>query len=524
MELVDQIVKQVRWLLQKPTAELTRAQATLRYMIDLTRHCARELHQDRATQMAAALTYHTLFSLIPTLVLMLVVMRVFVTDAELQQFKDTTVGYVIEWLEKATADISDGIESQSTGSKLQEISGDVTADPDTAVSQQPDEAVEPADAVVSNASISNETGEVPDENDFGKTAKALRQNIQKWLNDLQNVSFKSIGIVGVLLFIYAATGLLATIERSFNQIYGVSSNRPWYVRLPMYYTVITLGPLLIVLGQFVQGQLIGWLNAESWTKWLVGPLAVITPLLATWLVLFTMYCLLPTTRVRLRPAVIGSFIAAAGWVIGIELFGIYVRGAASTTLYGALALLPLLLLWLWITWLIILFGLELTYTLQGMRGRNLKSMARTQDADLFVDPKWLIPVMVLIGQRFERGQTARVESLSRAIALPQRATRRLVDHLQTAGLVNRIEASETEDPGYTLAKPADKIPLSRLLEVGQKLSLERGQAQKIPGREVIAELNSAERRAAGNETLANVLNRNGDAGVEAPVASDPAKH
>ena len=67
-------------------------------------------------------------------------------------------------------------------------------------------------------------------------------------------------------------------------------------------------------------------------------------MLATWLVLWLMYMLLPNTRVSVRMSAVGSFVAALLWVIALQLFTVYVQRAAITTLYGALALLPLFLL------------------------------------------------------------------------------------------------------------------------------------------------------------------------------------
>ena len=74
MKLLHELQVRVQRLLTQPLEELTRAQRSLRYMLDFGRYCARELRADRAGEMAAALTYHTLFSLLPTVVLMLVIL------------------------------------------------------------------------------------------------------------------------------------------------------------------------------------------------------------------------------------------------------------------------------------------------------------------------------------------------------------------------------------------------------------------------------------------------------------------
>ena len=79
MRLMKYIVESLGRLMTQPITELTRKQKRLRYWVDLTHHCTNELRFDKAGQMAAALTYHTLFSLMPMVVVMLVVMASFVS-------------------------------------------------------------------------------------------------------------------------------------------------------------------------------------------------------------------------------------------------------------------------------------------------------------------------------------------------------------------------------------------------------------------------------------------------------------
>ncbi|MBN2371616.1 MAG: YihY/virulence factor BrkB family protein [Vicinamibacteria bacterium] len=449
-------IDEVRRIFEKPREELTRAQAALLYGFDLGRHCARELYHDRATQMAAALTYHTLFSLLPTLVLMLVVSRAFVTQAELEQFRESSVSYVMQWLLEAS----------------------------------PDSAIDSPGASSGQA-------------EMAAIAKELREGIQYWLDRLQTLSFEGIGVVGVLLFIYGATGMLATTERSFNQIFGASHNRPWYIRLSMYYTVITLGPLVMIAGHYIEVQTLRLIAGGVYTSWLSGPLALTSPVLATWIVLCVVFVLLPNTRVSIRAAAIGSFIAALGWVGAIELFGLYVRRAASATLYGALALLPLFLFWLWLMWLFLLFGLELTYTLQAMRGRKFKSLEKSETRDL-VDVTSIIPMLTLIGRGFEEGRALSAEEIAEKLILPVRSVQRTGERLEAENLLNRIE-SGSGSVSYALAMPPDRIGIERIIDLCGALSTPRRVGSALPGGDLMARLADAQKAAASHITLANVV-------------------
>lgn len=473
---VGYIAKRTQAFIQSPSAEMNRWQKVARYLIELTRHCARQLIEDRAQQMAAALVYHTLFSLIPTLVLMLVVGKLFVGPAELAEYKEGTVDYVLQWLNESSAALATGVEAQTKGSS----------------------------------------------DEFAQTAEALTQQIDQWFDKLQAINFGAIGAVGVLLFIYGATGLLATIERSFNRICDTSSNRPLYIRLPLYYTVITLGPLLLALGQYLQNMVFGWFYAgvETVTAtaggdvesgqgigWAAAALVrlvyFLSPLVATWLVITAIYVFLPNTKVKVRPAMIGALVAAIGIVAEIELFGLYVRGAAATTLYGPLALLPLFLLWLYLLWLTVLFGLELAHTLQTLPSERLKPRHRTGDEFIVLDARWAIPTMAAAAESFGAGKPITADQIAHRLSIPARSAVLLAEHLLKQGLLNQVAVKGPAD-GYSLSRPADKIPLNEVVEAGRSLA-PLAEESTLPAGRVIGEARLSVERSLENQTLQDAI-------------------
>ncbi|NBC10276.1 MAG: hypothetical protein GVY24_00890 [Planctomycetes bacterium] len=499
------IARRTANFLARPGEELTQWQRMARYVLELARHCGQQLYEHRANQMAAALTYHTLFSLIPTMVLMLVVGRLFVGEAELETFRESTINYVLQWLQESAGAAASGVEAQSAGGNA----------------------------------------------DFSSTAQAVSDQIDDWFRELQQVNFGAIGAVGVLLFLYGATGLVTTIERSFNRIYDAPGNRPLHIRLPMYYTVITLGPLLLALGQYLQNLLFGWLYGglsvvseqlnevagdaaesdaaagngaatvpESFDQgaiesaeigWLgealMNIVIFLSPLVSTWLVIAAIYFFLPNTKVKIKPALIGSFVAAIGAVAAIELFGLYVRGAAVTTLYGPLALLPLFLLFLYVLWLVVLFGLELTNTLQTLPGERMKKRTRGEDEDLVIDPNWVIPALAVAADAFSRGEKVTPDTLAQRTALPSRVTTRLAHHLHEVGLLNRVEESNHQ---YCLAQPAETLPLKKVLDAGRSLTPGHPTDCATPGVALLHELDEHEDQSLEGRTLAEVLRESED--------------
>src|SRR5580693_2711087 len=183
----------------------------------------------------------------------------------------------------------------------------------------------------------------------------------------------AIGIAGI-----SATGilLLVTVEDQLNLIWRVTSPRPWVQRILAYWTLITLGPLLIGVSlslstyfelaarQVGLGQeAVAWF-ASSW----LHSLARAVPAVLEFVALTLLYCLIPNCAVRWRDGAFGALIAA----IAIEIlkvgFSIYI-GVSSfyQTVYGALAIIPIFLLWMYISWMAVLLGAVVAAALPNWR-------------------------------------------------------------------------------------------------------------------------------------------------------------
>ncbi len=500
MRFLQPIRDRVHGLLTEPLEELSRAQRSLRYILDFGRYCAQELRADRAGEMAAALTYHTLFSLLPTIVLMLVVLQTFVGEVERENLKQTVVDFALQWISP---------EEQPYQTHDLHVNPDATTeltqtDGATVLTDQTQGLTSPTDHSDNAVAASNPNQEI------ARIRAQMTQNVQGWIAKLEQINFASIGIVGVLLFLYAATKLLTTIEHSFNRIFDAPFGRPLYVRLPLYYTSITFAPLLLLAGQFVQTKIIGIVEQAAQATgqsvgWLGELTALLTPLATTWLLLLLLYRFLPNTKVSSRAAAGGAFVAALGWIISIEFFKIYVNQQGTANIYGALALVPLFLLWLWVTWLIVLFGVEVTYTIQAMDGRRFKSLRTAVDRDVLFDPRWMIPLVAMIGRQFEQGNPVRLNELQSETGLPNRAVASLIDMLTQANIIHHVEHGEPGVPAYTLARPPERIGVDELLDLSEKAAMREGSRSKLAGTDVVARLHTAQINAAKGTTLADVM-------------------
>ncbi len=397
----------------------------------------RGLIKSQIPRMAAALSYRTIFSLIPVLVVSASVMGQFLSDVELE----SQINKVIAFIGLDTIALED---SAASGAERRQSAG--------AAERAPARVVE-AEAISVDPT-----------------------RLDEWITSLvervTSLPFSQIGFVGLLVLVYGAIAMLVELERSLNQIYGVPNGRAWVKRVTTYWTTLTLG-LVFLLATFSVGDRVGdWVasigKAEGEAQgWVAGNIVdfVVSVVINTILLLFA-YMTVPNARVHFRPALIGAAVAGLGWEIGKNAFTAYVANAVDNLqqLYGVLALLPLFLFWVYITWIIVLFGLQIAYSLQHFSVWSEE--AEKQDVGL-VDPGVAVRFAAVLAGAFERGEAVEIAALAEDAGVPGSAAAKLVSGLERTGVARATENGSGE-VGYVLARPAEKIAIADVLEAARR--------------------------------------------------------
>jgi membrane protein len=436
------IREQLRHLMTQPREDLSRFQRTLRFIYDLGRHGARQLQHDRAPQMAGALAFRTLFALLPVLVVGTVIIRAFRGYADLQaQLESFFAAYGLDQLT---------------------ISGNTE-----------------------NPAVAGGT--------------SLADWLMGLIKNVETINLAAIGWVGVAVVIYAAIGLMVTIEKSFNIIYRAPEGRSWPRRLTVYWTVLTLGPGAIVAAMWVSGGLESFFATHGgwWSFFKAAP--VLWNYLALWMVTFAIYKLVPHTNVTLRPALFGALLAAVLLELGQRLLGVYFAKAVSfSQLYGSLGLIPVFMFWVYVMWLIVLFGLEVSATLQMLGGRRRLEEIEARDQTGLVDPTSVLLVMQLIARRFEHSRPTTAREVADEVSLPEATVVKMIERLVAAGFLHRLDR---DDAAVTLALPPDQVSADDLIEIGYRMADEGGMERRSA---LIERLREAQTRLAGQMTLAHL--------------------
>lgn len=200
---------------------------------------------------------------------------------------------------------------------------------------------------------------------FQNLVPATGDVVQQYLDQFVERSAGMTG-TGTAFLIITAILLMATIEKSLNRIWCVDRQRGLTSRLLIYWSVLTLGPLLIGASLGLSSYLVALplLAPEFARSWLQGLFLGLTPFMITLLAFTLIFIIVPNRRVQWHHALIGGLVSSIlfelskrGFVLYISHFPTYER------LYGALATVPIFLIWIYLSWVVILLGASVTAAL-----------------------------------------------------------------------------------------------------------------------------------------------------------------
>jgi membrane protein len=285
---------------------------------------------------------------------------------------------------------------------------------------------------------------------FRNFVPAAGETVQGYLTQFADNASKATAI-GIIVVMVSVVSLTAAIEGTFNRIWRVARARPVSARFVVHWTVITLGPMAVVAllalsAYLLTLPLIAQAEAEFSLK---RHLLSVLPFLIQWLVLVGAYTLIPNRSVRVRDAAIGAALAAALFEIGKRLFTDYATNTANyQQVYGALAMVPIFVLWIYLSWILVLMGASLTASLAAFEYRQ---------AELQLAPGNEFRGLLRVLDHFvaaQRGGAAlhSADLRAREPFLSDELVQRFLSDLGDAGMVRRGEDGAwalTCDPGTT---------------------------------------------------------------------------
>ncbi|QBQ56582.1 YihY family inner membrane protein [Nitrosococcus wardiae] len=289
---------------------------------------------------------------------------------------------------------------------------------------------------------------------------------------VENLNVGVLGSIGLGLLFYTVISLIQKIESAFNQVWRIKAERPFLRRFSDYLSVLLIGPVLVfsAIGATVSVLQTSFIQTLLELEFLGRVLVAISQLLPYLLVIggFTfVYIFLPNTKVKLGSALVGGAVAGVLWETTGLLFAFFV--ATSTkydAIYSGFAIVILVMIWIYISWLILLIGAQVAYYHQYPQ---MISLAKQESLRLSNRLKEQVALLILIqvGEAFHQGHSPlTLENLIERLGLPGYLMKEILESLEKE---HWITETSDEPPGYLLSQDPDTVTIRKVVEIIRRM-------------------------------------------------------
>ena len=340
---------------------------------------------------------------------------------------------------------------------------------------------------------------------------------EKIISFVENVKVGVLGSVGFALLIYTVVSLMQKIESAFNYVWRIDHLRSLSQRFSNYLSVILIGPVLIfsavgftatVLNMEVAQRLVA--IAPFGTLMLYG--SKLVPYVLVSLAFTLIYIFIPNTRVRFTAALAGGVIAGVLWKITGWGFAAFIASSSKyAAIYSSFAILILLLIWMYLSWLILLVGSQIAFFVQYpkyMTRTRLKFFLSNRVREMMA-----LQLIYLVGYNNNNGLPPwTLEQFVEFLGLPGEPVHRMIRVLVDAGYL--IEIIDDDAPVYLPVHAIETMRLTDLISdirrAGESRILSKSRLVSVPAvNAVMEEVNSANEAALGERTVKDLVESGG---------------
>lgn len=296
---------------------------------------------------------------------------------------------------------------------------------------------------------------------------------------LETTSGGMIAGIGMVILLYTIMQVLSNIESSFNDIWQINKSRSFSRKISDYFAMMFIAPVFFILSSgatvFLSTQIIN-LSEQVAIIGFFSPVIMffikLVPYILIWIMLIILYMVMPNTRVKFGSALIAALIA--GTLLQLVQWG-YVSSQIGVSkynaIYGSFAALPLLLIWLQISWLVILFGAEISFANQNVEHYELEIEAEHMSP--YYKKLLALMIMNLVVKRFEVGETALTSTqIAHELDVPIKLTRKVIDDLEDVHLITKTQ-------GYKKKEDYQKVARKFLSELDDATFIREVREEKI---------------------------------------------
>jgi len=299
---------------------------------------------------------------------------------------------------------------------------------------------------------------------------------------LENTKGHMIASIGILFLLWTVIKLLSQIERSFNDIWEVKNPRTYGRKFSDYLSIMLISPILFILSSSVTVFITTQIAVITQKVALLGMFSPIIffmlkliPYGLIWILFVFIYILMPNTKVNFSSGLIAGVIAGTIYQIAQWAYITFQVGMARyNAIYGSFAALPLFLIWIQLSWLIVLFGAEISFAYQYVDTYDFEPDRR------FISPafKKLLSLQIsrLIISTFLKAEPPlSAINISKTLEIPIRLVQQILDELVETGILSDTEFNKNKEMSYQPAQDINAITINSVIE-----ALEQKGVDNIP--------------------------------------------
>ncbi len=305
---------------------------------------------------------------------------------------------------------------------------------------------------------------------------AGREEVFNWIMEfaysmLETAQGGLIAGVGLVVLLYTIVIVLIYVEETFNGIWQIKKSRPFSRRVSDYFAMMFVAPLFVILSSaatvFLTTQVAEISDNLQFLTFLSPALMFLVnliPYVLIWIVFLLIYMVMPNTNVKFSSALIAAIIAGTLFIFTQWLYIYFQVGVSRyNAIYGSFAALPLLLFWIRISWLIVLFGAEISFANQNVEYYEFEHEAK--NISHFNKKILALYIYNLIAKRFASGETPLTPpQLALKLEMPIVLVREVLDDLAELGLLAETRSLHHKENAYQPASDIYKVTVKTIVD------------------------------------------------------------
>jgi len=320
-----------------------------------------------------------------------------------------------------------------------------------------------------------------------------QKEVLQWLIEfanrmLENTKGTLIAGLGFIILFWSVLKVLSNIEESFNDVWQIKKSRSWGRKFSDYTAIMLFAPILLIGSSaatvFIKTMVNKVLENHNLLD-SVGPflffLINLAPYFLVWILFTLLYTLMPNTHVKFKSGLIAGIIAGTIYQV-FQILYIEFQGMVTTynAVYGSFAALPLFLIWLQLSWLVVLFGAEISFAEQNVESYEYE--AETSEISYAYKRLLSLYVLHLIVHNFRQNQEAlRSQDISIRLEMPIRLVRQIIYNMMNAGLVSELLTETEKQMAYQPAFDINQMSVHKVID-----ALEKTGSDNIPVLETLS--------------------------------------